>query len=85
MRIDATTEADIAARDAVLAALRPHADIIGAERILCVMAYTVGQLIAMQDQRSITPGRAMLIVSANIEAGNGDAINALLGKVEGTA
>lgn len=38
--------------------------------ILAIAAYTVGQLVALQDQRTVTPAMAMEIVANNIEAGN---------------
>ncbi|NBJ13245.1 hypothetical protein [Microvirga arsenatis] len=48
-----------------------------AEIVLAIAAYAVGQIIAMQDQRRITPRMAMEIVSRNIEAGNAHAIQSL--------
>jgi hypothetical protein len=48
-----------------------------AEVVLAIAAYSVGQLIAMQDQRRITPAMALAIVSRNIEAGNAHAIQAV--------
>lgn len=41
-----------------------------AQRILAIVSQFVGQLIALQDQRRITPDMAMQIVSENIEIGN---------------
>lgn len=41
-----------------------------AQRILAITSQFVGQLIALQDQRSMTPDRAMQIVTTNIEIGN---------------
>jgi hypothetical protein len=46
--------------------------------ILAIAAYTLGQLIALQDQRAVTPAMAMEIVASNIEAGNGHVIEGLL-------
>ena len=41
-----------------------------AQRILAITSQFLGQLIALQDQRRITPDMAMQIVSENIEIGN---------------
>ena len=78
MRLQKPSPAMIAARDAVLAAMKPYADALGAEGLLAVLSYTVGQTIALQDQTAMTPDRAMLIVSSNIEQGNQDVIASLL-------
>lgn len=77
------TAAEIAARSAVLAAIKPHADEIGADRMLAVLAYTVGQMLALQDQRTMTVAMAMALISQNIEMGNLHAIEARLGRTEG--
>lgn len=55
-----------------------------AEVVLAIASYVVGQIIAMQDQRRITPDMAMQIVSRNIEAGNTHAIQAVT-NTEGNA
>jgi hypothetical protein len=67
-----------ALRLAVLALIKKDAADIPAEEVLAVMSYTVGQLVAMQDQRRFTPDMAMQIVANNLEAGNADAIADLL-------
>jgi hypothetical protein len=54
------------------------------EVLLAVASYAVGQLVALQDQATMTPERAMRIVAANIEAGNHSAIGPLL-DTKGTA
>jgi hypothetical protein len=53
-----------------------------AQRILAITSQFVGQLIALQDQRKITPDMAMQIVSENIEIGNHAAL-LTLGQPEG--
>lgn len=63
---------------------REAADLTG-EEILALLSYSVGQCIAVQDQRSMTPSQAMEIVSANISQGNADAIAATFGNTRGTA
>lgn len=80
-----TSAAEQAARDAAIAAIRPYADELGSDRMLAVLAYTVGQLLAFQDQRTMTPAKAMALISSNIEQGNADAIAHTLGKPEGNA
>lgn len=57
-------------RDKMLAVIRTEAATMDASEILAIAAYTVGQLIALQDQRKMTPQMALAIVSENIEAGN---------------
>ncbi|MDE2469419.1 MAG: hypothetical protein KGL35_11900 [Bradyrhizobium sp.] len=66
-----------AAFQAMLAALRPYADALGPAGMLAVTANLVGKLIAMQDQRIMTPAMAMEIVASNIEAANQDVISRL--------
>lgn len=72
----------VAMRDAVIAAMRPF-DFLPAIEMLAVMSYTVGQLIALQDQTTYTAAAAMEVVSQNIELGNAQAITAAgLGKLK---
>ena len=55
------------------AAMRKHQH-MRPDEMLAIASYFVGQLIALQDQRKITPAMAMEIVGANIEAGNQQAM-----------
>jgi hypothetical protein len=41
-----------------------------AQDILAIVSQFVGQLIALQDQRVVTPDQAMQLVGQNIEIGN---------------
>jgi hypothetical protein len=41
-----------------------------AQRILAIVSQFVGQLIALQDKRVMTPDQAMRVVGENIEIGN---------------
>lgn len=59
------------------AVLKRHEHLSAAE-MLAVASNFVGKLIAMQDQRTMTSERVMLIVSRNIEMGNQQAVEALL-------
>ena len=61
-------------RDKMLNIMRTDFANTPAEEILAIYAYTMGQLIAMQDQRRFTSAMVMQLVSDNIEAGNQDAI-----------
>lgn len=54
----------------MLAAMEPYADALGSVGMLAVAANLVGKLIALQDQRTMTPAMAMEIVAKNIEAAN---------------
>lgn len=53
--------------------------------MLAIAAQLVGNLIALQDQRSVTPAMAMDLVAKNIEVGNAAAIEGCLGNPEGQA
>ena len=72
-------------REAVIAAIQPFKHGLSSMEILAVLSYTVGQTIAMQDQRTITHEMIWELVGANIEAGNAAVINDLAGKSEGSA
>lgn len=67
--VPTTPEAE-ACRQALLAAIHPYADHLGSHGMLAVASALVGQLIAMQDQRTTTPAMAMEIVARNIEGAN---------------
>lgn len=62
-------------RDDVLALLDKHAGALDASEMMALAAYTVGQIMAMQDARKWSPGRAMALVAKNIELGNAQAIS----------
>jgi hypothetical protein len=47
-----------------------HGDSISAQEMLAVAANMLGKLVAMQDQRTMSPAVAMEIVAQNIEHGN---------------
>jgi hypothetical protein len=46
--------------------------------LLALAANMVGKLVAMQDQRTVTPERALKIVADNVALGNEQAVEALL-------
>ena len=61
-------------RDDMIAVLKKHAGDLDATEMLALAAHLTGQLIAFQDQRTVTPAMALEIVSANVEAGNQEAL-----------
>ena len=58
---------------------------LSAMELLAVAANMLGKIIALQDQREVTPAMALKTVAANIEMGNGQAINELRVEVGGSA
>jgi len=70
-----TTAAHRAFRDDAIELLRKHAGALDAKDMLALSAHLCGQIIAMQDQRTMLPATAMEIVARNIEIGNADAIS----------
>lgn len=78
MKLSAASERHQRLRSAVMEAIRKEGAEIPAEEILAVLAYSVGQVIAVQDQRAITPEMALNLVMRNVEAGNADALRELL-------
>lgn len=50
--------------------LDKHAGHLTAMDMLAVAANLLGKLVAMQDQRTVTPAMAMEVVAKNIERGN---------------
>ena len=52
---------------------------------LALFAHVTGMIVAMQDQRDMTPAQAMDVVVRNIEAGNASAIEQMLGDPSGSA
>lgn len=47
-----------------------HANNLSAQELLAVAANMLGKLVAMQDQRTMSPAMAMEIVAQNLEHGN---------------
>lgn len=61
-----------------LALLDRFSGAMPAEEMLAVASYTVGQMLAMQDQSRFTGPMCMEIVARNIQAGNDDAVQSLM-------
>lgn len=64
--------------------VRKHADKMSSVELLAVASNMLGKLVALQDQRTLSPAEAMEIVAKNIEVGNKQAIDELH-KTKGTA
>lgn len=64
-------------REDLVVVLRKYGNRLSAQEMLALSAHLVGQIIAMQDQRSMTPEIALKIVSDNIEQGNKEVIDGL--------
>jgi hypothetical protein len=79
----AAAEHQVAYQD-LAALIRKHADKVDAEGLLAIAANMVGKLVAMQDQRTMTPEMAMVTVAENVAAGNAEMIE-LLGQTKGNA
>jgi hypothetical protein len=56
---------------------------VPADEMLAVVAKLTGRVLAVQDQRKYTPARAIEIVSWNLELGNREMIESLLGAPAG--
>ena len=72
-------------RDDAIVLLKKHAGNLDATEMLALAAHLVGQIIAMQDQRTVTRGMALEIVGQNIEVGNAEALAEVSGNSLGTA
>ena len=75
-RLIKPTAAHRAFRDDAIALLRKHAGELDAKDMLAmsVAANMLGKLVAMQDQRKMTPAMGMETIARNIEVGNAEAI-----------
>lgn len=71
-------------RNALVNVYREHGKGLDAQEMLALAAQLVGQLLAIQDQRRVSVEMCMEMISANIEAGNAQAI-AELQKTGGNA
>jgi hypothetical protein len=64
--------------------IRKHANKLTSAELLAVAANMLGKLVALQDQRTMTPAQAMEIVALNIEEGNRQIIDGI-GSSRGSA
>lgn len=65
--------------------LRQYQDQMTGLEILAITSYLVGQIIAVQDQRKITPEKAFELVQRNVAQGNRDVVDDFLGQTRGRA
>lgn len=72
----AKPEHEVAYADLV-ALVSKHAGKLTSLEVLAIAANMVGKLVALQDQRTITPQIAMETVAQNLEAGNQDVLDQL--------
>jgi len=70
---------------AIAAAMRPYEQKLSPLEMLAVLSNMVGKLVALQDQRKVTPDLAMEVVARNLEIGNMQAMEELLKNTEGRA
>jgi hypothetical protein len=69
----------------VCALLAKHAGALDAFEMLAVAANMLGKLVALQDQRKITPKMALELVARNIECGNKQVLDQLAQGAAGQA
>ncbi len=78
MKSRTLTGADLArvqkAKNRIMEAAREIGDELSPEEWLATFAWITGAMVAMQDQRTMTPARAMQIVSRNVKTGNAQAM-----------
>ena len=85
MKSQAPSKVAVECREAILAAMQPFKHQLSGMEIVAILSYTLGQCIAMQDQRTVTKEMIWELVGANIEQGNAMVIDELAEKSEGTA
>lgn len=85
MKSVAPNEQHRAFRKAVEAAIAEHGKTLDAMELLALLSHLVGQVVALQDQRKVTPAMAMEVVQSNIEQGNREVIDDLLNTTGGSA
>jgi hypothetical protein len=65
--------------------INKHSDKLTGLELLAVAANMLGKLVALQDQRAVTPAMAMEVVAQNLEYGNKQVLEQLLTQSKGTA
>ena len=71
-------------RDEAIDLMKKHGGDLPAPDMLAIASHLVGQILAYQDQRTMTKARANSIILRNIEIGNAEAI-AQLNDTKGSA
>ena len=69
----ATPQHEVAYQD-LCTLMRKHAGKVSSLELLAIAANMVGKIVAMQDQRTVTPEAAMKVVADNLERGNKEAL-----------
>lgn len=82
--VEPSKEHEVAYQD-IVAMMSKHGDKVSAEDLLAISANAVGKILAMQDQRTMTPERGMKIIARNIESGNAQMLSEVLGHAAGMA
>lgn len=80
----ARPEHEVAYDDLVLL-IRKHSQKVSALELLAIAANMVGKLAALQDQRMVTPEKAMRVIADNLQFGNKTIIEKLTNEREGSA
>jgi hypothetical protein len=75
------------AKRAVMTEMKRQADLhnLSDLDVLALCAFMTGAVVALQDQRKMTPAQALEFVGVNIEAGNRSVLKGLLGQTAGRA
>lgn len=81
--VEAKPEHEIAYQD-LCQFVNRHADKVSALELLAIASNMLGKLVALQDQRKVTPAQAMKVVAHNIELGNRQVLDELM-KTKGGA
>lgn len=63
--------------DDLKAVMQKHAEALTAQELLALTSQLVGQILAFQDQRTMTPQMGLEIIGRNIEIGNDMAVGML--------
>lgn len=79
------TAQHLAFRKGLETAIADHGKTLDAVELLAVLCHLVGQVIALQDQRTMTSAMVMELVSANIQRGNAEVLSGLLSETGGHA
>jgi len=72
----AKPEHEVAYQD-LIALVNKHAGKVTSLELLAIGANMLGKMIALQDQRTVTPAFAMEVVASNIEKGNEQVLSQL--------
>ena len=78
VRSYAPTPKHVAFMGDMKAVFKKRGDDQTAMEMLALASQLVGNLVALQDQRTVTPAMAMQVVASNIEVGNQTVIDGLL-------